>query len=37
MWAWPTATFFFSLRRGLRTADFGAAIYEILWLHLVEV
>jgi hypothetical protein len=26
MWAWPTATFFFSLRRGLRAADFGAAI-----------
>jgi hypothetical protein len=25
MWAWPTATFFFSLRRGLRAADFGAA------------
>jgi hypothetical protein len=26
MWAWPTAMFFFSLRRGLRAADFGAAI-----------
>src|SRR4051812_18505007 len=26
MWAWPTATFFFSLRRGLRAAAFGAAI-----------
>src|SRR5580704_11476042 len=27
MCAWPTATFFFSLRRGLRTADFGAAMF----------
>ncbi len=26
MWAWPTATFFLSLRRGLRAAVFGAAI-----------
>jgi hypothetical protein len=25
MWAWPTAMFFFSFLRGLRTADFGAA------------
>jgi hypothetical protein len=26
MWAWPTAIFFFSLRRGLRVADLGVAI-----------
>src|SRR4051812_166514 len=26
MWAWPSATFFFSLRRGLRAAALGAAI-----------
>ena len=27
MWAWPTAMFFFSLRRGLRAAlAFGAAM-----------
>src|SRR6187551_4120833 len=31
MWAWPTAMFFFSLRRGLRPADaFGAAITSCL-------
>jgi hypothetical protein len=29
MWAWPTATFFFSLRRGLRVAALGAAMCEI--------
>ncbi len=26
MWAWPTATFFFSLRRGLRAAVLGVAM-----------
>jgi hypothetical protein len=26
MWAWPTATFFFSFLRGFRTADLGAAM-----------
>ena len=26
MWAWPSAMFFFSLRRGLRAEAFGAAI-----------
>jgi hypothetical protein len=26
MWAWPSATFFFSLRRGLRAALFGVAM-----------
>jgi hypothetical protein len=26
MWAWPRATFFFSFLRGLRAADFGAAM-----------
>jgi hypothetical protein len=31
MWAWPTATFFLSLRRGLRTADLGAAIVLYLF------
>src|SRR5215210_1548617 len=33
MWAWPTAMFFFSLRRGLRPAPaFGAA----MWLSLLN-
>jgi hypothetical protein len=26
MWAWPTAMFFLTLRRGLRAADLGAAM-----------
>src|SRR6195952_5438642 len=30
MWAWPSAMFFFSLRRGLRAAAFGAAITYVL-------
>jgi hypothetical protein len=30
MWAWPTAMFFFSLRRGLRAADLGVATCYLL-------
>src|SRR5215469_14740238 len=30
MWAWPTAMFFFSLRRALRAVAFGAAITSYL-------
>ncbi len=29
MWAWPTAMFFFSLRRGLRAAALGAAMVAV--------
>src|SRR5215218_7009094 len=31
MWAWPTAMFFFSLRRGLRAAALGVAMRFLSW------